>query len=279
MRESNPPTYSNAFYDRLRGDSLGSAEALVPLVMPLVKPSRVVDLGCGIGTWLSVFKRHGATVLGFDGTWVERDQLLIAASEFVAVDLAAPFDVPGTFDLAVSLEVAEHLPAEAADRLVETLTRLAPVVLFSAAIPNQGGVHHVNERWQSYWADRFRTHGYDALDCVRPALWRNGSVAYYYAQNTLLYVERTHLQRHPELVAASRDHLDASCDVVHPALLLETVDRCAQMQDRISALEHQCRRLSRAEPGAMPFLTALTALPGLFAHAVRRRLGAPGHSA
>jgi len=211
--------------------------------------------------------------------WVERDQLLIAPSEFVAVDLTTPFDVPGTFDMALSLEVAEHLPAEAADRLVETLTRLAPVVLFSAAIPNQGGVHHVNERWQSYWADRFRARGYEALDCIRPALWRDGRVAYYYAQNTFLYVEGAHLQRHPELLAASRQHLHPCCDVVHPALLLETVERCAQLQDRIATLEDHCRRLSRAEPGAIPFLTALTALPGLFAHAVRRRLGAPEHSA
>ena len=55
------------------------------------------------------------------------------------------------FDLALCLDVTEHLPRECADPLVTLLTSLAPVVAFSAAIPVQDSYNHVNCQWPAYW--------------------------------------------------------------------------------------------------------------------------------
>lgn len=180
--------YAGGYYDTLDATSLASARKVVPRVMELVRPARVVDVGCGRGGWLRVFLEHGtAEVLGIDGDWVDPAGLHIPADRFRRWDLRRPLEIDGTFDLAVSLEVAEHLPPEQADGFVAALCRLAPAVLFSAAIPHQGGVGHVNEQWPEYWAERFARHGYQPVDVLRRELWDDPEVAWWYAQNLLLF--------------------------------------------------------------------------------------------
>jgi SAM-dependent methyltransferase len=168
--------------------SESSAAVVVPLVMGLVAPSSVVDFGCGEGIWLHRFADAGAAaVLGIDGSWA-RPRLQIPAHEFVEADLALRFPALGRrFDLAVCLEVAEHLPASRAPALVAALVAAAPTVLFSAAIPGQDGTNHVNCQWPAYWAELFGDHGYRAVDCLRRQVWNSSEVAFYYQQNLLLY--------------------------------------------------------------------------------------------
>ena len=96
-----------------------------------------------------------------------------------------------TCDLAICLEVAEHLTPAAGARLVKTLCSVAPVVLFSAAIPAQGGTNHINEQWQSHWADEFAAHGFDCFDPIRPEIWNDRDVFPWYRQNILLFVSRS----------------------------------------------------------------------------------------
>jgi SAM-dependent methyltransferase len=165
-----------------------SASTIVPLLMQRYAPSTVLDVGCGTGEWLAEFVRHGAEVTGIDGPWIDPKRLAIPSDRFVTVDLGeAPIPGARSFDLTVCLEVAEHLNSERADRLVGELTASAPVVVFSAAIPAQGGVGHVNERPQSYWVQQFARHGYHPDDMVRRAVWDNPDVDWWYPQNALVY--------------------------------------------------------------------------------------------
>ncbi len=188
--------YDAAFSAATRGASSRSANAIVPFLIDAIEPTSVVDVGCGIGTWLATFKRHGvATVVGFDGPCVRPDELLISLDEFIATDLCKPLPIVRRFDLATSFEVAEHLPEAVAAQFVSSLTKLAPVVAFSAAIPFQGGTGHVNEQWPSYWAAVFAELGYVALDVVRPLVWCNPDVEYSYAQNMLLFVDESGVDR------------------------------------------------------------------------------------
>jgi teichuronic acid biosynthesis glycosyltransferase TuaH len=181
-------TYSARFYEGIDAGSNRSAAVVVPLVQSVVRPSSVVDVGCGSGTWLAAFKDVGVTdVLGMDGGSPGPDALRIDPSELVTVDLSQPLDVGRTFDLAISLEVAEHLQGSRSASFVEDLCRLAPVVLFSAAVPGQGGTEHVAERWPSYWIDLFAGHGYQVIDRIRPSIWTNPDVEPWYAQNTFLF--------------------------------------------------------------------------------------------
>jgi SAM-dependent methyltransferase len=211
-------TYDSAFYAGHAGGSERSARVILPIAFDLLAPSSVVDFGCGVGTWLSVARSLGATrVLGFDGDYVDRATLRIAPEEFRAADLESPVAVPG-FDLAMSLEVAEHLAEAAAPRLVDALAGSADVVLFSAAIPGQKGRHHVNCQWQSWWARLFAERGFLAFDVFRTPSWRNAHVEPHYAQNAILYVHESRYRGSP-LEQRIQPVVEAGAlDVVHPAL-------------------------------------------------------------
>jgi SAM-dependent methyltransferase len=181
--------YSPAFYAQFDDESSRAARVCVPLIVELLKPKSVVDVGCGIGQWLGEFAARGVEdYLGIDGPHIKDDQLRIPRERFRRDDLAQPLRLEHSFDLALSLEVAEHLPPSRADAFVELLARAAPAVVFSAAVPRQGGFGHVNEQWPWYWKQLFSRLGYVQLDPFRKTIWRNPAVACYYQQNLLLYV-------------------------------------------------------------------------------------------
>lgn len=222
--------YTKAFYERLRCGATRSAETIVPLVLQLLPVRSVVDVGCGDGSWLAVFRKLGVVdVLGIDGDYLDRAILQIPQQHFQALDLTKPLELGRVFDLAISLEVAEHLPPESAPSLVESLTRTAPAILFSAAIPNQGGDNHTNEQWPDKWAKLFQERGYVPLDCVRKRVWQNETVEHWYAQNTLMFARADLLERNPAL-KAEHDRTDlGQLSLVHPKqyLYLENLYRQA----------------------------------------------------
>ena len=229
----------------------------------------MIDVGCGLATWLRVFREHGINdVVGVDGPWIELKSLEISEQNFITADLREPFQLDRTFDLVISLEVAEHLPRESAETLVDSLARLGPIVLFSAAIPHQGGTLHVNEQWPEWWADLFRRKGYEPIDCIRHKIWQNDRVAWPYAQNTFLYVRgdvpRGSAKLRRELNGIQRLPLP----LVHPAKylqILKWLDRLQTVVRTIGSLieaherfilvdEEELGCLATAGRRAIPFL-------------------------
>ena len=201
----------------------------VPLVLEATAAQSIVDVGCGLGAWLAVFKEHGIDdVLGYDGPWVDRAQLLVVEDEYEVADLAAPLVSERRFDLALCLEVAHILDEEVGPQLVDSLTSLADIVLFGAAIPGQGGLHHMNEQWPRYWAELFARRGYLATDPFRAALWEHPDVKWWFAQNTVCFATPDALARTPVLAAARCS--DAPLPLVHPGCLLSYADALAAAQ-------------------------------------------------
>lgn len=206
--------YDSRFFSNQSG-ALKSARRILPLVLETTRARSLVDVGSGIGAWAKVAKELGCTVAALDGDWVPRDQLLVDPSEFVRVDLAnPPQDLGRRFDVALSLEVAEHLPPESAERFVRFLTSLAPVIVFSAAVPCQVGTHHVNEQYPAYWARRFEACGFVAFDAIRPRVWYDQEVEFYYRQNAIVYVSRDRAVEFEKTAGLST--LPRPLDVVHP---------------------------------------------------------------
>lgn len=256
-----PDQYGPSFQHWLDGGAKRSAEIVVPIVAELCRPDSVVDIGCGNGAWLAEFGRLGVkTLLGVDGDYVDRGSLRVDPHQFVAHDLSTPFACDRRFDLALSLEVAEHLAGDFADVFVKQLTELAPVVLFSAALPFQGGVGHVNEQWPGYWAERFAGLGYLPADCVRPRIWADPDVDFWYAQNALLYVDAERAEADPVLGAAVAATDPRALGRVHPAQYLAKVEA-----GRLSG-----RQLVRSATATLRRVVQERA-PGVVAAASRRR--------
>jgi SAM-dependent methyltransferase len=246
--------YTSDYFSAIDGASRTSAEIVAPLVMDLLHPQSVVDVGCGTAAWAAAFKRCGVRrVLGIDGNYVDPNSLAISANEFLAADLTRPLAIDGWFDLAVALEVAEHLPLDNAGQFVRTLSQLAPAVLFSAAIPYQGGENHVNEQWPEFWVELFSARAFVAFDVLRPALWSNPAVQWWYAQNLLLLVDREHVSQFPRLQSRERQGGVVPA-LVHPGCFLHLAWRNRVLEAMLE--------LVKATPGGARIVVADQALFG-----------------
>jgi SAM-dependent methyltransferase len=201
--------------------NLTSPNIIVPYIVEKFKPRSVIDVGCGIGTFLHVFKKQGVEdILGVDGKWVNKSQLYIDQGEFREANLEEPIRLDRTFDLAICLEVAEHLAPSAADTIIDSLTSLSSTIIFSAATWKQGGQNHLNEQPFSYWKEKFENRGYTIIDYFRPVFWNVENVQWWYKQNMFLAV-------HHSIDAArfqnSRPHFSENDLLIHPGLYYERI--------------------------------------------------------
>jgi SAM-dependent methyltransferase len=236
--------YTSDFYSAQADGSAASAAVVVPLFLALLPVKSIVDVGCGVGTWANEFLVNGVPeVLGIDGGYVNPSQLRIPARLFVAQNLLEPIRLNRNFDVAVCLEVAEHLPESRARGLVADLTSLARCVLFSAAVPGQGGTQHLNEQHLSYWVALFQKHRYEAIDAIRPLVLGNSSVEWWYQQNTVVFASHDH----PLLLAG----LPKPRNIIHQ-----------QLYDSVR------RELLYPTPRRL-----LSAFPGAVTRSIRHRLG------
>jgi SAM-dependent methyltransferase len=227
--------YDAGFYaDQVEG-SARAAAVVLPIVFRIFTPVRVIDVGCGQGAWLAAAESLGAQDLtGLDGPWVDPAKLRSPNIRFQATDLSASIPDLGKHDLCISVEVAEHLPPSRADGFVTDLCRASDVVLFSAAVPRQGGTEHVNEERASRWAARFADHGYECFDIVRGAVWDDARVAWWYRQNLFVYVARASV-RHAAFAALPLS--PGPRDVVHPDAFEEKVAWYESERARLRSLQ------------------------------------------
>ena len=173
--------------------NLQAPEIIVPEILNLIKAKSVADIGCGLGTFLHVFKKHGIEmVMGYDGKWVNKELLFryINEDEFTTWDLEKEIKPEKKCDLAISLEVAEHISGANAEIFVQSLLNCGEVVVFSAAIPYQGGQNHINEQWLTYWEEIFARHCYEMHDILRPLFWDNEAVFTWYKQNIVVFAPK-----------------------------------------------------------------------------------------
>jgi SAM-dependent methyltransferase len=246
--------YDSRFYAGQRGTSFDAAAAILPMVIDLLRPASVVDVGCGVGTWLRAAERLGVgRLVGLEGPWVKKADLLSPTIELVTHHLERPIPIKERFDLAMSLEVAEHVSEGRADALIAEMCALAPHVLFGAAIPGQGGVNHINEQWQGYWVRKFGDNGFRPLDIIRPTFWHDERILVHYRQNTFLFV---HESVHEDVVRGAGDMLAArwEYDIVHPEVHLSNHAALVSL------------------PTVGQSLRSVAALPGALLRSVRQRL-------
>lgn len=207
-------TYEKSMFIDRHKNSFEAAKVLLKLMkdeFPDIE--KVLDVGCGVGTFLKTANDMGISFTqGMDGPWVDKELLQIPQKDFFEVDLNYLPVFKESFDLVICLEVAEHLAENNAEALVKFLTEHAEIILFSAAVPGQGGENHINEQWQSYWADIFSKFAFQPVDLIRPKIWDHLNVSYWYRQNTLVYVSDSRMSKiFP---------INPTLDIVHPEMYM-----------------------------------------------------------
>lgn len=260
-----PGKYTDDFFELLSEGSLDSARIVLPIIVDILDPQSVIDVGCGQGAWLSILKELGVPqVLGIDGDYINRDKLKISEHEFRVQDLSQPLSIKQTFDLVMSLEVAEHISEEKSDEFIKSLTSLGKVILFSAAIPGQGGTDHVNEQWPSYWMEKFISHGYLPVDCIRERVWSDEKVMYWYAQNILIFAQKDYLKSCPQLFYEYEKQVPIRPDLVHPKNYWDKCQEVSRLQELVGWYKSQC------DPKKMLLKDFLMAAPTVFLNGISR---------
>lgn len=206
--------YSRRFYDEIRSGAVASAGAVVPRLFELVQPARVIDVGCGEGHWLLAFEQLGAEVIGLDGSYVTSSPSATASS--LTTSRPRSSRISPAASISRSPRSGRASPAGAAG-FVRDLCQLAPVVVFSAAIPGQGGTGHVNEQWPRYWTELFEAEGFAVSGALRFELWEDDRVENWYRQNLLVAVAPSAAAR-PELAELLASPLAPPWPIVHPVL-------------------------------------------------------------
>ena len=215
--EENKPVneiYSKEFYGKETEIALSAAQIILPYILNRINCKTIIDFGCGTGKWLYVAKKiskEKIRILGLDGEYAQ-EYLEISSNEFLACDLTKTIDLGCNYDLAISLEVAEHLPITSARTFVQNLTRHSNIILFSAAVPYQGGTKHINEQYPSYWEKIFGEYGFVMCDSLRPVFWNDERIDMCYRQNMFLYCKAA-LQKDIEEKFITKKNI---IDIIHP---------------------------------------------------------------
>jgi hypothetical protein len=159
-----------------------------------------------------------------------------ARRQFATQDFTEPFDRGRTFDVVFCFEVAEHLPAIAAEVLIKSICCHTSLAFFSAGCPWQPGENHVNCQWPSYWQHLFNQHGFACSDDIRQSMWEDTTIEPWYRQNMFRAV------REPR-VAGTEPRLKA---LIHPDFILPI------SQARLTSLSRQ--QIAEGKLPAMAYL-------------------------
>ncbi|MCC8358513.1 class I SAM-dependent methyltransferase [Salinimicrobium sediminilitoris] len=189
---SDLKTYNHLFYQNQVLESTNSAKHIVPLINEWFLPKSIIDVGCGVGSWLNIWKncKNVIEVKGVDAHFVDKSLFLIDdLNEFIEADLNKNLPHLKKFDVAMCLEVAEHLDEKRAVSFIKDLTDLSDVIVFSAAIPGQEGTNHVNEQFLKYWVEKFNKYDYKCYDVIRPLIWEVETISWWFRQNIVLFIK------------------------------------------------------------------------------------------
>ncbi|MFA5000533.1 MAG: class I SAM-dependent methyltransferase [Patescibacteria group bacterium] len=183
--------YDQKFFQNTLKLEADSASAAVAVFYEQFKPKSVIDIGCGCGIYLKHFVERGVEIVGYDGSPAALKESLVG-DKIKMFDLAKPLRLKKKFDLALCLEVAEHLEEKDADTLVETLTNLSETIIFTAAVPGQGprSIGHINEQWPEYWIAKFAVKDFvfqKELTARLKAKLKNKNVVWWLTQNLMIF--------------------------------------------------------------------------------------------
>jgi SAM-dependent methyltransferase len=189
---------------------LDAPSIVFPIINETYKPASILDVGCGLGTWLKVISDSGIEdFFGIDGIEVRNEDFFVSKENFQRYDLIDSWDIGRKFNLLFCLEVAEHLPSNSASSFIHSLTKHSDTIIFSAACPYQPGQGHINCQWIDYWQDLFNRNGYACFDEIRPLIWNKDFPEWWYKQNIFVAKnDRVNAGKEPRIMS-----------MVHPDLL------------------------------------------------------------
>jgi SAM-dependent methyltransferase len=189
--ELHQETYNREYYEFIEFTAAWSKDVMADAIVRDLAPRRAVDVGCGTGALLEALRSRAVEVTGLEystAALAHCHERGIPVREFDIARHRLPADLQ-RLDLAISFEVAEHLPARLANRFVKLLSAASDTIVMSAATPGQGGTSHLNEQPHEYWIQKMWRRGF-RLDRDLSLRWRaewRGKTADWYHANVMVF--------------------------------------------------------------------------------------------
>ena len=190
-------SYTNFFYKSVSSRSEEvSNKVLTHLFKSAIQIKSIKDVGCGEGEWFNskVLNEGKYDLFAYDLP----EAIALAKSkskidikfhpinlEFIEINIFADTDVT------IFTEVAEHLTEECAKKIINFICDTSKIVIFSGAIPGQGGYNHINEQPLKYWIQLFEVNNFIPVDFLRPIIREEKSVPFYYRNNLFLFIKNS----------------------------------------------------------------------------------------
>jgi hypothetical protein len=197
----NKKSYTPNFYEEVASRADVASQICANLLKETLLIETLIDVGSGTGIWtrnflLTIDQLKELTSIDLPTTrriYLEDSSLDLSKIRIIEQDLVAnPYLPEEIFDLTICVEVLEHLVEDAGIKLIEEFGKKTKFLLFSAAVPGQGGTHHINEQKYAYWYEKLKNSGFVPLDIMRPSL-NKPEVPSYYRHNIVLWVNLNHI--------------------------------------------------------------------------------------
>ena len=152
-------------YDEIWREEKPFADRLAYWIKNRLHPEKVLDVGCGPGMHVYSLRDQNVIAWGYDIDSRVKNQPYLRQ--------VSMFDIEDQGDVVLCIEVAEHLETHLNADIVQAIRRcLTPrgILIWTAAIPGQGGVGHINCQPQQYWHNMFVQAGLLPLSDLRQEL-------------------------------------------------------------------------------------------------------------
>lgn len=185
------------YYDTIEAEETPQAQRLAVYLLDEWDFETIADVGCGTGLYLKPFHDAGKIVKGFELSQEAVDRAVAPnVYQWDITQTPIRLHCESPFDLTLCLEVFEHIDAQDMPMALDNLTWTSDMIIFSAAIPGQGGDGHINLQPKDYWRGAFAVFGFyeDEIDTE----WlvdsmRQGYHMGWFTQNVM--VMRRHVSR------------------------------------------------------------------------------------
>ncbi|MFH1202704.1 MAG: methyltransferase domain-containing protein [Candidatus Omnitrophota bacterium] len=184
--------YDDQFFNHNLKTNIPIAKDLVDILYNYFHPESVVDVGCGTAEYLAEFNRLGIKIKGYEGSPAALKKAMVSGNFIQLADLREKIKSDERYDLALCLEVAEHIESRYSKILVDNLASLSDTIIFSAAIPGQGGHFHINEQPHEFWIGLWQERNYilrkDIIEALKEQMRERG-ILWWYTANLMVFLK------------------------------------------------------------------------------------------
>jgi len=188
------PNYDNKYYKKKYIKYRSWEKDIGRNIVSMFQPKSILDLGCGIGSYLEGALEGGCKDLyGIELNYDKAKKYITKNISFYikSGDITKELNLKKKFDCVLSIEVAEHVEMSQVSFFINNIIRYAEkYILFTAAPPGQPGRGHINLKKKNFWIKYIEDKGVTYKDeivqqCVKA--WSDFNTPLYILQNLMVF--------------------------------------------------------------------------------------------